>query len=106
MFLGIPDSLSNQRIAKMSKWIPRQRPGLEVSRDEEGKVILSDSSGSILMYLNNTALVVWQLCDGFRTEDELIDVLRGCFPEADDQLNEDVAAALKRFASHGVLEFS
>lgn len=88
----------------MSSRIPIQRPGLSLQKLDDEHVLV-DESGSMLIYVNNTASVVWQLCDGIRSEKALIDILNECFPEASDTLAADVFATLTRLANQSAIVY-
>jgi hypothetical protein len=42
------------------------------------------------IYLNETATVIWKLCDGTRSVKEIIDLLVEAFPDAASDVRADV----------------
>ncbi len=46
------------------------------------------------LYLNETASLVWNLCNGERTSDEICAILREAFPDASD-VDADVESTLE-----------
>ena len=56
-------------------------------------------------YLNETASMLWKLCDGQRNVAAIEDLLRDAYPEALD-LSRDIDAAFSLFAGHGAVEIA
>lgn len=57
---------------------PRVNPGLEVIASDEGFVI-HDADGGVVHYLNETAAIVYSLCDGSRDTDEIATLVGAAF---------------------------
>lgn len=57
------------------------------------------------IYLNETGALVWQLCDGRRSVGEIIDILRGLYPEAGDRIEPEVTALLNSLVEQKVASF-
>lgn len=58
------------------------------------------------IFFNQTASLVWHLCDGQRTAAEIATLLTDAFPDADDSIDEDVMDALSRFLEHGCIDLT
>lgn len=58
------------------------------------------------IYVNATARMVWELCDGRTSVEQLSADLESAYPEARDAVREDVRQAITRFVSHGVVFFT
>jgi hypothetical protein len=56
-------------------------------------------------YLNDTASMVWRLCDGRRTVAAIEGLLRDAYPEA-RELSADLDAALSLFIGNGAVEIA
>jgi coenzyme PQQ biosynthesis protein PqqD len=54
--------------------------------------------------LNDTAALVWRLCDGVRTVEEIVATLREAYPEAAPDLAVDVERVLARLVDEGALD--
>jgi hypothetical protein len=83
---------------------PLRQPeyNLEAIDDE---LLLFHPSQPQMLYCNETASMIWQLCDGQRTPQEIVALLVTAFPEAADRMADDVKATLKQFLEHGAIEF-
>ena len=53
--------------------------------------------------LNHTASIIWSLCDGKRTIDQITTLLAASFPDDEGRILNDVEAALQRFATEGAV---
>ncbi len=69
----------------------------------ENELLLYHPGRTVTLYCNDTAALVWQLCDGTLTSDQIAQLLSEQYPEA--SVAEDVQATLRAFAHHGAIEF-
>ena len=69
------------------------------------EVVLYDPVATRVVYLNDTASLIWRLCDGQRNISEIKSLLQEGYPAASDQIEEDLHATLRQFVSSGVAEF-
>jgi len=53
---------------------------------------------------NQTASLIWQLCDGEHSVAEITQLLSDAYPEAVDSIPDDVAATLEQFEEYGCIE--
>ena len=83
---------------------PRQKPDyrLEII---DGELLLFHPGETKILYCNQSASLVWQLCDGQRTIPEITILLGAAFPEAKETLAADVKATLDELLQHGAIEF-
>ena len=54
--------------------IPAQRAGVRFE-ELDGEAVVYDRVGKRATYLNDTAVVIWKLCDGTRTINDIIGML-------------------------------
>ena len=80
---------------------PAPANGLDVHEVEDGFVVF-DASNDRVHYLNPTATVVFSLCDGTRTTDEVAELVRSAW-ELDAAPLDDVAACIAQLRDEGVL---
>ncbi len=83
---------------------PCRRPGycLEAIDNE---LLLFHPAQSQIMYCNETASVIWQLCDGQRTPQEIVELLTAAYPEAAEAMSGDVETTLHQFSQHSAIEW-
>jgi hypothetical protein len=55
------------------------------------------------IHLNETATVIWKLCDGSRTVQEIIDLLKKEYPGSELAVATDVREAIELLVSEGAL---
>ena len=85
--------------------VPRHRRRCVIEEmDDETLIYRSPSETAI--YLNETATVIWKLCDGTRTVQGIVDVLADAFPESASEIGADVREAIDELVSQGVLAFT
>ena len=83
---------------------PRRKPDYRLEM-MEGELLLYHPVRTRILYCNETASLVWRLCDGQRTVDEITALLAAAFPEAADTVAQDVATVLQTFLVHDVIEY-
>lgn len=71
----------------------------------DGELLLYHPQSTATVYMNNTAALVWQLCDGSREVAEIVEILGESFPESGTALRKDIIQALDSFRSQGALKF-
>lgn len=82
--------------------IPRRKIGYELA-DLDGECMVYSGAEAKAVYLNETASLIWKLCDGQRTAGTIEELLHGAYPDA-EALRDDVAAAFAILIEHGVVE--
>ena len=81
---------------------PQQRPDiLQATLDD--KILVYDPDGMTAVALNETASVIWQLCNGDRNIAEIVEILQQAYPEAAATMAREVDEGLLALLSHGVI---
>jgi hypothetical protein len=68
----------------------------------DGEILLYKTGTHKAVYLNETAALVWKLCDGERTVREIADLLAEGFPDCED-LDQDVEKAIRSLLREGAV---
>ena len=68
-----------------------------------GEILLYKTGTHKAVYLNETAALVWRLCDGTRTVKEIADLLGKNFPSSEGYLARDVQKAVEMLLKEGAL---
>ena len=84
--------------------LPLRRQGVRVDTTGD-KPMLYDPVRDELHVLNDTALALWELCDGTTTPQEMINGICLLFTAVRDMVEEDVARALHEFTRAGLIEW-
>jgi len=84
----IPRSVSRCRLERIGDEVLLYHPGLTKA-----------------VYLNGTASLIWQLCDGQRSDEDIVVLLREAFPDEGADIAGDVYTTLQRFSDEGTIEF-
>ena len=83
---------------------PRRKPDYRLEKIDN-ELLLFHPAQTKIMYCNESASLIWQLCDGQKTPQEIVALLAAAYPEAADGMADDVQATLQQFAQHGAIEF-
>ena len=70
----------------------------------EGEIVLFHPTRNVIIHGNQTSALIWHLCDGVRTVDEIVEILSAAYPEARHDVQVDVPAAIQKLVSQGALE--
>ncbi len=84
---------------------PRQSDDYQVADRESmsGEMVLFHPATQQILYSNSTSALIWSLCDGQRTVDDIVQLLSEAYPEAGDEVAVDVRESLATFDSHGAI---
>jgi hypothetical protein len=93
-----------ERIAmSASDRVPRQLPDCN-TEDFHGETLLYWPSLEKMIYLNEIAAVIWNMCDGHRTVQQIVDELAGAYPEASALVGTDVVQAIEALIREGAIQ--
>jgi len=83
---------------------PRRKPDycLEAIDNE---LLLFHPARTQILYCNETASLIWQLCDGERSREDIVALLVAAFPQTAEAIAADVVSTLQLFAQHGAIEW-
>jgi hypothetical protein len=84
--------------------IPRQVPSFRLERLDQD-LLLYHPGLTKTVHLNPTASLIWQLCDGRRSVDEIAALLREAYDENAADITGDVESTLTRLADEGAVSF-
>jgi coenzyme PQQ biosynthesis protein PqqD len=82
--------------------VPKQAFGFFVE-EMEGENLLYRLGTHKAIHLNETATLIWKLCDGSRTVQDIVDLLRKEFPDSEADIAVDVREAVELLANEGAL---
>jgi Coenzyme PQQ synthesis protein D (PqqD) len=84
---------------------PCRKAGIQ-RRTADGGTVLVDPAAKVEHVLNDTALALWELCDGDTTVEEMVVAAIGLFDAQGGRLEQDVLRALDAMTDQGLLERS
>ena len=85
--------------------IPTQVPGYHLEQ-MDGELLLHHPGSTRTLYLNETATLIWQVCDGQRTIADIAELLQDAFPETDEAIDEQVDVTMRQFFECGAITFA
>lgn len=71
----------------------------------DNELLLYHPTKTTTVYMNETASIIWRLCDGERTVGEIVDLIKESYPEAGTDVEQDVESTLKMFQEHGAISY-
>jgi len=88
--------------AKRSLACPQQHPDvLQATLDDE--ILVYHPDGTSAFALNNTASVIWELCNGERRVADIVEILQEAYPEAAATMAREVDESILVLLSYGVI---
>jgi hypothetical protein len=80
----------------------RQSEGF-IIEEMDDEIVLYQPSTHKAIHLNGTAAVIWKLCDGTRTLQDLVECLVGEYPSAQSSISSEVQEAIALLLREGTL---
>lgn len=71
--------------------------------DMDGESLLYHPGTTTTLHLNQPSLLVWNLCDGERSVQDVITTLQEAFPDQNEQIAEDVVDVITELREKKVL---
>lgn len=72
--------------------------------DMDGEMLLYNPKNATTLHLNGPTVIVWELCDGERSVQQIIDLVKDAYPEQSEQIADDITAVITDLSSRDVLE--
>jgi hypothetical protein len=72
----------------------------------DGEVLLYSPIATRSIYLNPSASLIWRLCTGEFSTEEIIESLQKQFPEQADAIENDVVTTLNQFVESQAIELT
>lgn len=82
---------------------PRQKPDFRLE-EIDGELLLYHPTSTTIMYCNPSASVIWQLCDGERTIEEIAMLLAAAFAQDLETITADVESTLDSFCKRKAID--
>ena len=70
----------------------------------DGELLLFHPGTTKMIYCNQSASVIWQLCDGTRTVEDMIRLLAEAYPEGAQGMAQDVETTLQQLLDQDAIE--
>jgi coenzyme PQQ biosynthesis protein PqqD len=70
----------------------------------DGEVVLMHPGKNIIIHSNETAALIWQLCDGSKSVDDIVELLSSAYPDAREQIAKDVPETVQLLRKQGALD--
>lgn len=79
-------------------------PNFEFNLEEiDNELLLYHPARTRAVYLNQTAALVWQLCDNERSVGEIVSLLEEHYPDSEN-IKNDVESTLQQLEDNGAIE--
>ncbi len=71
--------------------------------DMDGETLLYNPANATTLHLNGPSAIVWQLCDGERSVQTIIDAVKEAYPDQAEQVEGDIINVVKDLSTREVL---
>jgi hypothetical protein len=85
--------------------VPRRSSDFRLEKLDD-EFLLFHPAKAQLLYCNETASLIWQLCDGAHCSSEIISILIEAYPETARAISADVEETLKQFLEYGAIAYA
>lgn len=79
---------------------PKQKPGYHLEM-MDGEALLYHLDETRILYCNETASLIWHLCDGQYSVGEMIDILSEAYPDAAETMAAEVGETVQQLEDAG-----
>lgn len=86
-----------------STYQPQKCDGFMIE-ELDGELVLFHPGRNKIIHANQTAALIWQLCDGERTIPEIVELLAEAYPESRQQIEAEVPQTIEDLRRKGALE--
>ena len=70
----------------------------------DGEIVLLHPAQNLVIFGNPTGALVWKLCDGVRSVDEIVEILGAAYPDSREEIRTDVAATIQMMIAQRMLQ--
>ena len=71
--------------------------------DMDGELLLYDPNSAVTLHLKGSSAIVWELCDGQRTIQDIVDLVQQAYPDQATPIGQDVASVVDDLKERNVL---
>lgn len=69
----------------------------------DGEIVLLHPARNIIVHSNQSGALIWQLCNGQRSVQEIIEILSVAYPESASEISVDVSQTIQELLASGAL---
>ena len=86
-------------------FLPKPVAGFLIEK-MDGELVLFHPERNIIIHTNETAALIWQLCNGLNSVDRIVDILSGAYPDPREQIALEVPEIIQELRTQGALDGS
>ena len=90
------------KMLEMNERIPVQQSGYQLE-EIDGEILLYNPKNTTTVYLNRSAAIVWQLCDGSSSVAEISELICSRTVENQDVIRRDVSNVIDQFLVQNII---
>jgi hypothetical protein len=83
---------------------PRQKSDFKLEKMDDDLLLFHPAQNKIF-YCNETAALIWQLCNGERTVEEIGALITAAYPESAEAIASEIQNTLQQFFEQGAIEY-
>ena len=81
---------------------PLRNPDYRLEKMDD-EILLFNAQSQKVLYLNSSASIIWQCCDGERSIAEITRLITEAYPDAAASISADVESTIAEFINQGVI---
>ncbi|MFT5196991.1 MAG: hypothetical protein ACI9EW_003969 [Cellvibrionaceae bacterium] len=89
----------------MSSKRPVRMPGYNIE-EMDGELLIFHPSTTHIFHTNQTGAIIWGLCNGEKTVEEMIQLLSAAYPQSVDAISADCSEILKTFENQKMIRWT
>ncbi len=82
--------------------VPRPKSGVQL-QEFDNELVLYDLEQTKVIYLSESAALIWRLCDGQRTIEDIAQLLQCAYPDKASEILTDVERTMTCFRENNVI---
>ena len=72
----------------------------------DDEILLYNPTNNKTLYINKSASIIWQLCDGRQTVQDIISMIQDAYPGNENELKDDIVTTLKTLVENNAVSIS
>ena len=72
----------------------------------DDEILLYNPTNNKTLYINKSASIIWQLCDGRQTVQEIVAMIQEAYPGNETELEDDIVTTLQTLVANNAVSLT